>query len=460
MKIYKNTPDDKSWLQMCFMMSKKESDEKGVNVRRGLRTKAEQGWFPSSWTKPGYMWDRMAERGNKTILSDPIRYHLIKECWKLMLTGAYTVPQILRKLNEEWGYTSITRKTLGGKPMKRSQLYTLFGDPFYYGWYEYKDSDGIIKWQKGNHEPMITEEEFNKVQIMLGRNCKQRMRKHDFPLTGIIRCGECGGMVTCEEKWQTRCSNCKTKFASLNNSACPKCKILTEDMIQPKVYHYIFYRCTKKIKPECKQKYIDSDSLETQVKVYLKNIRISERFKNWALKYLNELNDEEVSAHTATISSLQNSYNDCIKRLDNLVKLKISPQNSDGSLLSDEEFKAQKMAILTEKAKLEDQLTKQGQSIENWIEEVEEKFDFAIRAQYRFEHGSPEEKREIVATIGSNIKLFKQIFSIDLLNEYSFFEKATKEEPTTSYEFETTNQLDKSIQLEDLWAKNPALLPG
>ncbi len=47
-KIYRNTPDDKSWLQMCFMMSKKESDDKGVNVKSGLRTKAEKRWYPSS----------------------------------------------------------------------------------------------------------------------------------------------------------------------------------------------------------------------------------------------------------------------------------------------------------------------------------------------------------------------------------------------------------------------------
>ncbi|NCS86249.1 MAG: recombinase family protein, partial [Candidatus Pacebacteria bacterium] len=134
-KIYRNTPDDKSWLSMCFMMSKKESDDKGVNVKRGLRTKAEKGWFPSSWTKPGYMWDK-AERGNKSILTDPIRFPLIKQCWDLLLTGAYTTPQILRKLNDEGGYRSQVRRTMGGKPMHRSQLYNLFSDPFYYGWYE------------------------------------------------------------------------------------------------------------------------------------------------------------------------------------------------------------------------------------------------------------------------------------------------------------------------------------
>ncbi len=457
MKIYRNTPDDKSWLQMCFMMSKKESDDKGVNVKRGLRTKADKGWFPSAWTKPGYMWDRFAERGNKTILNDPERFYLIKQCWELMHTGAYTVPQILRKLNDAWGYRTPRRKSTGGKPMKRSQLYTIFGDPFYYGWYEYKDADGIKQWHKGEHEPMITEEEFNKVQLLLGRNCKQRMRKHDFPLTGIIRC-DCGAMITCEEKWQIICGSCKHKFASLSRDACPKCNTLTSNMVNPTVLHYIYYHCTKKIKPDCKEKSVKAKDLENEVDKVLKRIRISPRFKDWAIKYLNELTDEEVSTHTATINSLQNAYNDCVKRLDNLVKLKISPNNSDGSLLSDDEFKSQKTAIITEKTKLEEKLIHQGQRVNQWVETVERNFEFAIHARYKFEHGSPEEKREIVATVGSNLKLFKQTLTLDLQNEYGFLEEITQEEPTTSYEFEPTNQPDNTIQLEDYWAKNPSVL--
>ncbi len=457
MKVYRNTPDDKSWLAMCFMMSKKESDDKGVNTKRGLREKAESGWFPSSWTKPGYMWDRFAERGNKTLLKDSERFLLIKQCWELMLTGAYTVPQILHKLNDEWGYRSPKRRSMGGTPMQRSQLYTLFGDPFYYGWYEYKDANGVLQWHKGEHEPMVTEEEFNRVQMLLGRNCKQRMRKHNFPLTGIIKCS-CGAMITCEEKWYVICSKCKTKFASLNRNACSECNTLTENMVKPTVLHYIYYHCSRKIDPNCKQPSIQAWELEEQVDKVLQNIRISPRFKNWALKHLNELNDEEVSTHTATINSLQNAYNDCVKRLDNLVKLKISPQNSDNSLLSDDEFKAQKVAIMTEKTKLEEKLAHQGQRVNSWIETVERNFELAIHARYKFEHGTNDEKREIVATIGSNLKLIDKKLFLDLQNDYGFLEEIIKTEPSTSYRVETEEKIDKSIQLEDYWAKNPSVL--
>lgn len=459
-KIYRNTPDDKSWLQMNFMMSKKESDDKSVNTRRGLRTKAEKGWFPSSFSKPGYMWDRFSERGNKILLNDPIRFPLMKQCWELMVTGAYTVPQLCRKLNTEWGYKSPVRKTMGGKSMARSQLYTLFGDPFYYGYYEYKDSSGVKQWIKGNHEPMVSKEEFNRVQILLGRGCRQKKTKHEFSLTGIIRCGECNAMVTAEEKWQVICgnSNCKNKFNANNRDFCPKCEVKIKDMTNAKVLHYIYYHCSKRINPNCTQKSIRAEKLEKQVDEILKNIHISERFKDWALKYLNKLNDEEVTTRTATVSSLQSAYNDCLKKLDNLVALKISPQNSDNSLLTDEEFKSRKIGIMAEKTALEEQMENQGKRITNWVETVERNFDFAIHARYKFQTGAPEMKREILVTIGSNIRLFKDLLCPDLKNDYGFLEEATEAEPTISYEFETPEQIDNPSQFEQLWAENPTLL--
>ncbi len=456
-KIYRNTPDDKSWLAMCFMMSKKESDDKGVNTKRGLKTKAEMGWFPSSWTKPGYMWDRFSERGNKTMLNDPVRFPLIKKTWEKMLTGAYSVPQILRLLNNDWGYRTPIRKSIGGKPMQRSQLYEVFADTFYYGEYEYPEGSG--NWYKGKHEPMIAKEEFDRVQILLGRKGRHRPQKHNFPLTGIIRCGACGAMVTAEEKWQIICPSCKHKFASKDKDACPNCKIPITKMVKPTILHYNYYHCTKKVNPKCTQKSIAADKLEKQVDEVLKSIGISELFKQWAIKHLNQLNEEEVTHHTAAISSLQNAYNDCIKRLDNLVKLKISPQNSDGSLLSDDEFKSQKTAIMQEKISLEDKLKRVGQRVNNWVETAEKTFDFALHARYKFMTGSPDEKREILATIGSNLTLLNKVLRPDLKKEYCFIEEVIKTDSTTSGEFEPEKRGITSLQLETSWSQNLSLLP-
>lgn len=123
---------------------------------------------------------------------------MIKKAWELFLTGAYTVSQILDKLNNEWGYRTPLHKKLGGKPMSKSSLYRVFNDTFYYGPYEYPGGSG--NWHQGKHELMITEEEFWIAQKLLGQDGRPRPKHHTFAFTGLMRCGECEGSITAELK--------------------------------------------------------------------------------------------------------------------------------------------------------------------------------------------------------------------------------------------------------------------
>ena len=134
-KTFLNNPMDKFMLGFFMMNAKLENDSKGENVKRGLKTKAEKGWLPSG-AKPGYMNDKYAEKGNKTIQKDPERFPLILKAWELMSTGIHSPVAILRKMNNEWGYRTIKHKRIGGKPMSRSMIYIVFTDPFYYGEFE------------------------------------------------------------------------------------------------------------------------------------------------------------------------------------------------------------------------------------------------------------------------------------------------------------------------------------
>jgi DNA invertase Pin-like site-specific DNA recombinase/Zn finger protein HypA/HybF involved in hydrogenase expression len=459
-KKYTNTPDDKSWLAMCFMMSKKESDDKGVNVKRGLRTKAESGWYPSSWTKVGYMWDRFAERGNKTILKDPERFPLMKKAWELMISGAYTPPQILHKLNEEWGFTTMQRKSLGGKKMWRSRIYEIFTDPFYYGEYRHIDSQGNETFIKGKHEPMITKEEFDRVQILLGRDGKPRPKTHNFPFTGAMRCGECNAMITAEEKWQVICTGCKYKFdTQAHPEKCPKCATSISEMTSPTLLHYQYYHCTKRRNPQCSQRSIAVEKLEKQIDELLGQITISEKFKDWAIKYLNELNEQEKSDRNNIIANLQKTYNDGVQKLDNLIKLKISPTNTDGGLISDEEFKVQKDALMKDRRDTEERIKALGIRIENWVDMAEKAFDFACHARFWFANGDLQTKKEIVVALGQNLTIFNKTLLIDLEKPLNFIEKAKKEADQNYEALEPAKKTDDTLQLEASWSQNLALLP-
>ena len=444
-------------MYMEFGVAQKFVDDLSKNVKRGLNTKAEKGWLPSG-AKAGYMNDKYAEKGSKTILPDPDRFPLISKAWDAMLTGTYSVIEILRLLNNEWGYRTPKHKRIGGKPMSRSQIYKTLTDPFYYGEFEYPIGSGI--WRQGKHEPMITRDEFDKVQRLLGRKGRPRPRTRSFDYTGLLECGECHAMITAEEKFQIICPNCKLKFASQNKNACPNCKTLIEEMKNPTLLHYIYYHCTRRKDPNCTQKSIRVEDLENELDKTLSRVQISERFKDWAIKYLNELNDKEFEENVTVLRSLQSANEDIETRLNNLLKLKISPQNADSELLSDEDYRKEKERLSSEKRKISEKLGGNNYQAEHWRETAEKTFDFACHARYWFANGDRQTKREILAGIGSNLELINKTVRVNLGKPLQFIELAINEEPTISEMFEPKERIYNTIQMESLWSQNLSLLPG
>ncbi len=450
------TKEDIFMMYIEFGMANQFINDLSKNVKRGLISKAEKGWLPSG-AKAGYMNDRFAEKGNKTILSDPDRYPIIRKAWDCMLTGTYTVMQVLRLLNEEWGYRTPIHKRIGGKPMSRSHIYKMFTDPFYYGEFEYPLGSGV--WHTGKHKYMITKEEFDRVQRLLGRKGRPCPRTHTFAYTGLLQCGECRATITAEEKFQVICSNCKYKFASQNKEACPKCKTLIEEMKNPTLLHYTYYHCTKRKDPDCSQGSIRLEDLDKEFDKTLSRLQISERFKDWAIKYLNELSDKETEENVVTRKSLQVAVNDTESRLNNLLRLKISPQNADGDMISDEDYKKQKELLTSEKNKLIEQLGGNNYQADHWREIAEKSFDFACHARYWFANGNTQTRREILASLGSNLVLINKTVGVDLEKPLQFIELAVTEEPTISGMFEPEENVDNTLQIEHVWANNSTLLP-
>ena len=100
---FENTPEGIWMLQMALSQSQYESAKKGRDVKRGLEKKVQMGIYPAP-APMGYVNDKYAERGNKTILPDPERFDLIRKLFDLMLTGEYTAAEVLRTANEKWGF--------------------------------------------------------------------------------------------------------------------------------------------------------------------------------------------------------------------------------------------------------------------------------------------------------------------------------------------------------------------
>src|SRR3989339_1105944 len=245
-QTFKNTPNDKFLLNLLCSQAKLENDNKGVDVKRGLRRKVEMGWHPGL-APIGYKNTPDKEKGFKTIHKDPKMFPIIRKMFDMILSGSFTVPRAHEIAVTQWGL----------KKLARSGFYRTLYNPFYYGWFEWPRGSG--NWRKGKHEPMITREEFDRIQQLLHPGQKPKPEKHTFAYTGMIRCGECGCMITAENKVK------RNK--------------------QGGEHYYTYYRCTKRKGP-CSQKYIEVRELEKQIAKTLSDIKVPPEFHGWAMLWL------------------------------------------------------------------------------------------------------------------------------------------------------------------------------
>jgi len=328
-----------------FGMANQFIRDLSVNTKRGLQAKVEKGWFPGP-APIGYLNNKYKDKGEKDIIKDPERFHLVRKMWDLMLTGLYSPAEICRIANEEWGFRTRKAKRSGGKPLSVSTVYKMFTNPFYCGFIRYKG-----ELYKGAHDPMVTVEEFQLVQKILGDRGRPLYNNHRFPFTRLIKCGECGCSITAEEKLK------RTKSG--------------------KVHRYVYYHCTKRRRDhKCSQGYIRAEELEGQILNILSGITIDEDFKNLAIKYLHQVHEEEAKDRIAVRRSLHRAYEDVEKKLHELTDLRLR------GLLNDEEYIEHKNRLLMERTQLKEKLEDAEQTTNSWLETAEKTFNFACHARY------------------------------------------------------------------------------
>jgi site-specific DNA recombinase len=453
---YTREDDNIILMYIEFGMAQKYVDDLSKNVKRGLKTKIENGWYPGV-APAGYLNHTDKLTGGNTLVIDPERFPLIHRMWDLMLTGLYTPPKILEIANQEWAFRTRPTRKMGGKPLCRSAIYQIFTKPFYYGWFEYPH--GSSQWYQGKHQPMITEAEYDKVQTLLGRNGNPRPQSHpEFAFTGLIRCGDCNRMVTAEEKHQVMCGNCRFKFAYRKRNACPRCQTPIEKMVNPLFLHYTYYHCSKSKRPLCLQKCVNGQELEKQIGQYIARIHISEKFKDWAIKYLHELHAQESATQKSIIEAQQKAYQECVQEIDNLVQLKTSPGNVDGSRLSDDEYGQRRGKLLKQKAALEELLRDAGLRIEQQLRLSEKTFEFACTAQTRFANGDAKTKKEMLMALGSNLTLKDRKLWIEAKEPFFILEKSISDEKPESEPIEPENTVVAYTQKEACASLRPNVL--
>ena len=370
-QTFRNNPNDKFMLNLLCTQAKLENDNKSVNITEALKLKAERGVFPGR-ARPGYKNNHEKPQGLRDISAHPVYFPLMRKLFDLALTGNYSVQSLIREA-KILGIRSLK----SGKPIVKSWMYRLLRDPFYTGRFMYNG-----KLYQGQHPAMITDAEFNLLQDILDGKSKARLQKHDFALNGIIECGECHYCITAQEHTKKYKNGTQQTFG--------------------------YYCCTKKGETKCSQRYTATSKLEGQFLDDLGQFKIMDQeFIDWAYEALDETKDKNQKVNKNSSEALQIALDGVNRRIDNLIALKISPEN-DGSLLSNAEFSDRKRGLMIEKETILQQLAQCNSNGSDWTNVARDAFDFALLAQERFEHGDSQDKKVIFKAIGVNPILLDQ----------------------------------------------------
>jgi len=189
---FRNNPNEKFLLMILGSQAKLENDNRGINVKRGLRTRVEMGMWPGI-APTGYLNQKHMDKKCQVII-DPERGPIIKKAFEKVAYENWSGQKVYHWLRFELNFY-----TTGNKPLSQGNLYRLFTKPFYYGVFEYPVKSG--NWYQGKHEPLISKELYDLVQSKLKRESSIR-RTHEFAFTKLITCGLCGSTFSAEEKYK------------------------------------------------------------------------------------------------------------------------------------------------------------------------------------------------------------------------------------------------------------------
>jgi DNA invertase Pin-like site-specific DNA recombinase len=360
-----NTAQGKFMLSIAFGQSKYYVDNLSENVKRGLRAKLRRGEWPGP-APLGYATDYRTH----TVAPHPEKAALVRKLFELYATGDYSVTEVYREA-VRWGLTGTT-----GKPVYKSGVAFALSNPFYFG---------LMRWKgetyEGSHPPLISKQLFDRVQEALtlqAKVVKKGVVKYHF--SGLMRCGECGCMITAERQ-----------------------------------KGHVYYRCTKKKRgASCTQRFLREEALLAQIRQALLKVALD---RESADKIVALWEAEEGAASNASLAysrQIAGQLQAVDAKLERLVDLHISRE------VTQEEYQRKRAKMLGEKLELKEKLAGLEKEGGGWLEPAKAFLSQCIAIGSVAGQENPAAQRAFLRTVGSNLSLSNRTLCFSYKLPFSF----------------------------------------
>lgn len=186
-----NDYNGKMNLGISFVLAKQYTDKLSIDVSRGINKGLIEGKSGGQY-KPGYL--RMEKVGyyqpDEIVGSNGMTtFGLVRKAWEMRLEEEL-LKNITDFLNLN-GYKRVLKKNARKfHIMSPQKLSSMFSDPFYYGILKQGGKEIVLP-EVTDFTPMVTEDEFLRVQRLTHSDLKNTPKKHFYPLKGIVICGVC-----------------------------------------------------------------------------------------------------------------------------------------------------------------------------------------------------------------------------------------------------------------------------
>lgn len=335
------------------IFAKNYTDNLSEEVKKGQMEKVEQGWWPHS-PKLGYKTISREDSRHKITVLDGAKAVLLRQAFELYATGTYSVNELATKM-----YDLGLRSNRGNRIVK-SRMAGFLSDPYYYGqilWHG--------KLYKGAHEPLISQELFDRVQDVARRKTTPKYSKHFHVFKGLVRCMECNGTITWYPKKGTVYGRCN---------------------------HY--RECSQKI---CaKENQLEAQLLTALSALHLKTPRLQE----WVREGLKEHHATERAQHEASVEQLTRELKAIEAKIERVYDDKI-----DG-VITKERHDRKNAELVAAQEHLEKELKKHVSAHAKYHEIGVMVYDLAHEGADIYTKGTDEEKRNIINLVFGDLKLY------------------------------------------------------
>ena len=368
--VHKEAKSDVKFMwNINVSVAKRYTDNLREEAMKGWAEKLAQGWLPGV-PPPGYM--TITENGKRIHVPNPDTDKLMEQVFRKYRNTGESIVTITQAMDV------MGIRTRKGHPYNKSKVQKILSNPFYIGINRFDGKD-----YPGAQHPIISKELFEQVQAKLHRGRPQAYTRHYTALKGVIRCEDCGKVVT----WQLQ----RGRYYGAcwrTSDGCRKSKMLREDQVE-----------------------------ENLVAMLSELVCPAPEIIDWVANAMHGQYRDTIENRERLVASIQTQI-DRIKRMDDgLYDDKLSGEITKGK------YEEKHEQFINQKTELNEQLAKLDKSHGKQLEQRLVILELSQKASQIYRQKTPEQKRLILSKLFTKLTLKDGVLSV----KYTNFAKAIAE---------------------------------